>query len=202
MELMDNLRKDLESGRTDYEDARGTGPEPGEDLEVSDLVRFPMPLDPRLDNLAGSPASQDPVPVVVPDNQTLEPRLVSAVNHSLRKHLQQDGTFRLESAGDLVVSGVLKNFTRNGVNYKSSDVLAIQDYSLELTAEVIVTDRVTGQVVLKRDVVGNSVVRVGTDFASGQRQAVPLIADQLALRATSLIADGEWPADDSEPGGN
>ncbi len=156
----------------------------------------------RLGPVNGVAAGARSVQVKFFDNQTLEPRLVSAVNHSLRKHLQQDGTFRLESAGDLVVSGVLKNFTRNGVNYKSSDVLAIQDYSLHLTAEVIVTDRVTGQVVLKRDVVGNSVVRVGTDFASGQRQAVPLIADQLALRATSLIADGEWPADDSEPGGN
>jgi len=45
-------------------------------------------------------------------------------------------------------------------------------------------------------------VRVGTDFASGQRQAVPLIADQLALRATSIIADGDWPAADDAPNGN
>jgi len=45
-------------------------------------------------------------------------------------------------------------------------------------------------------------VRVSTDFASGQRQAIPLIANQIALRATSVIADGEWPEDNSEPGGN
>ncbi len=156
----------------------------------------------RLGPVNGGAAGARSVQVKFFDNQTLEPRLVSAINHSLRRHLQQDGTFRVESEGDLVVSGVLKEFTRNGVNYKSSDVLAVQDYSLRLTAEVIVTDRVTGQVVLKRDIVGSSVVRVNADFASGQRQAVPLIADQLALRATSIIADGAWPADDSGPDGN
>ena len=101
-----------------------------------------------------------------------------------------------------MVSGVLKKFTRDGVNYEPGDVLAVRDYSLQLTAQVIVTDRVTGQVVLDREIMSSSVVRVGTDFASRQRQAVPLIADQLALRAISIIADGEWPDDDSEPGGN
>ncbi|MDP7010501.1 MAG: LPS assembly lipoprotein LptE [Verrucomicrobiota bacterium] len=156
----------------------------------------------RLGPVNGVAAGARSVQVKFFDNQTLEPRLVSAVTHSLRQHLQQDGTFRVESEGDLVVNGVLKNFTRNGVNYKPSDVLAVRDYSLQLTAEVIVTDRVTGQVVLKRDIVGSSVVRVNTDFASGQRQAVPLIADQIALRATSVIADGTWPAGDPEPGGN
>jgi len=156
----------------------------------------------RMGPVNGETAGARGVQVKFFDNQTLEPRLVSAVNHSLRHHLQQDGTFRLESDGDLVVSGVLQNFTRNGVNYKPSDLLAVQDYSLTLTARVIVTDRATGQVVLDRRVTGSAVVRVGADFASGQRQAVPLIADQLALRAISLIADGGWPTDDSEPGSN
>ena len=125
----------------------------------------------RMGPVSGKAAGARSVQVKLFDNQTLEPRLVAAVNHSLRSHLQQDGTFRLESDGDLVVSGVLKNFTRNGVNYKPSDVLEVQDYSLRLTAEVIVTDRVTGEVVLKRRVTGGAVVRVGADFASGQRQA-------------------------------
>ena len=156
----------------------------------------------RMGPVGGGAAGVRSVQVKFFDNQTLEPRLITAVSHSLRQHLQQDGTFRLESEGDLVVSGVLKKFTRNGVNYEPGDVLAVRDYSLQLTAQVIVTDRVTGQVVLDREITGNSVVRVGTDFASRQRQAVPLIADQLALRAISVIADGEWPVDDSNPGGD
>ena len=156
----------------------------------------------RLGPVNGAVAGARSVQVKFFENETLEPRLIAAVNHSLRQQLQQDGTFRVESEGDLVVSGVLKNFTRNGVNYKPDDILAVQDYSLQLTAQVTVTDRVTGKVMVERDIVGSSLVRVSTDFASGQRQAIPLIANQIALRATSIIADGEWPVDDSEPGGN
>lgn len=156
----------------------------------------------RLGPVNGAVAGARSVQVKFFENETLEPRLIAAVNHSLRQQLQQDGTFRVESEGDLVVSGVLKNFTRNGVNYKPDDILAVQDYSLQLTAQVTVTDRVTGQVMVERDIVGSSLVRVSTDFASGQRQAIPLIANQIALRATSVIADGEWPEDNSEPGGD
>ena len=151
--------------------------------------------------VSGDVAGARSVQVKFFDNKTFEPRLVAAVNHSLRHHLQQDGTFRVENKGDLVVSGVLKSFTRNGVNYKPGDVLAVQDYSLHLIAQVIVKDK-TGNEVLNRELVGSSVVRVGADFASGQRQAVPLIADQLALRATSLIADGEWPVDGPDSDAN
>ena len=156
----------------------------------------------RLGPVNGAVAGARSVQVKFFENETLEPRLIAAVNHSLRQQLQQDGTFRVESEGDLVVSGVLKNFTRNGVNYKPDDILAVQDYSLQLTAQVTVTDRVTGKVMVERDIVGSSLVRVSTDFASGQRQAIPLIANQIALRATSIIADGEWPEDNSEPGGD
>jgi len=156
----------------------------------------------RLGPVNGGVAGARSVQVKAFSNETLEPRLVAAINHSLRSHLQQDGTFRVESEGDLVVTGVLKTFTRNGVNYKSSDVLAVQDYSLQLTVQVIVTDRASGEVILDREIEGSSVVRVSADFASGQRQAVPLIADQLALRATSLIADGDWPVADDATDGN
>ena len=55
------------------------------------------------------------------------------------------------------------------------------------------TDRVTGEVIIQREITGSSIVRVGNDLTAGQRQAVPLIADQLARQATDLIVDGDWP---------
>ena len=42
------------------------------------------------------------------------------------------------------------------------------------------------------DGTGATTVRVGSDLSSGERQAVPLIADELARRATALIVDGDW----------
>ncbi len=128
------------------------------------------------------------------ENLTKEPRLVEAVNGAFRKRLQQDGTYRLETtgAGDLVISGKLKQFTRNGVSYTPGDVLQVRDYSLALIAEVVVTERATGKVLLTREITGTSTIRVGADLASGERQALPLIAEDIARRAATLIVDGTW----------
>ena len=128
-------------------------------------------------------------------NETLEPRLVVAVNRALKRNLQQDGTYALKTQGnaDLVVTGELTQFLRSGVSYTPGDSLSVKDYSMSLTAHIKVTRPSTGEVVYEGDITGNSTVRVGNDLTAGQRQAVPIIADHLARQATSLIVDGKWP---------
>ena len=61
------------------------------------------------------------------------------------------------------------------------------------------TDRVTGEGVMEREFTGSSIVRVGNNLTAGQRQAVPLIADQIARQATDLIVDGDWPEAQTTP---
>ena len=156
----------------------------------------------KLGPVNGQVAGARSVRVKFFSNETLEPRLRTAVNRSLRQHLQQEGTLRLKTRGeegedgdfkaDLVVSGSLTSLTRNGVNYKPADVLEVSDYNLSLTANIKVTESVTGKVILSRVVTGATTVRVGADLSSSERQAVPLIADELARRATALIVDGDW----------
>lgn len=142
----------------------------------------------------GAAAGAQSVRVEYFENSTLEPRLVTAVNRALKRNLQEDGTYRLSTSGQshLVVSGELVEFKRNGVSYTPGDTLAVQDYSMELVAKIKVTDRATGEVIVEQQITGNSIVRVGNDLTSGQRQAVPLIAEQLARQATSLIVDGDF----------
>ena len=67
----------------------------------------------------GLPAGAQSVRVEFFKNETLEPRLVVAVNRALKRNLQQDGTYALETQGnaDLVVTGELTEFLRNGVSY-------------------------------------------------------------------------------------
>ena len=74
-------------------------------------------------------------------NETLEPRLAVAVNRALKRNLQQDGTFELETSGnaDLLVTGELTDFLRGGVSYTPGDILTVQDYHLQLTAKIKVT---------------------------------------------------------------
>jgi len=148
----------------------------------------------RLGPVNGQIAGARSVRVKFFENTTLEPRLRTAVNDALRKGFQRDGTLRLATRGDadLVVTGRLKQFTRNGVNYKPGDVLEVSDYNLQLKAEVTVTEASSGNVILQREVIGFTTVRVGTDLSSGERQGVPLIATELAKQALSLIVDGDW----------
>ncbi len=142
----------------------------------------------------GSPAGTRSVQVNLFQNQTPEPRLIEAVSSSLRKTLQQDGTFRLDTqgGGDLLVTGVITRFERSGLSFQPTDILTVQDYRLLLTAKITATDRRTGKIVLDREVTGRTTVRVGADLPSAERQAVPLLAADWAKQATALLVEGEW----------
>lgn len=142
----------------------------------------------------GQTAGSKSVQVNFFQNQTSEPRLVEAVNSALRKRLQRDGTYRLNTHGngDVIVSGAITHFTRAAVSFQPSDVLTARDYQLSMSARVIATDRATGKVLLDKEVSGRATIRVGSDLASAERQAVPIMAEDLARNAASYLVDGVW----------
>ena len=127
-------------------------------------------------------------------NRTLEPRLGDAVTSQLRQELQRDGTYQLASHndGDIVVSGVVTRYYRYEVSFSSGDVLTVRDYRLELRAQVTARERSTGKVILDQPVTGYTLIRVTTDLVSTERQALPLLAGDLAKNVTSLLAEGPW----------
>ena len=127
-------------------------------------------------------------------NHTLEPRLGDAVTSQLRQELQRDGTYQLASHndGDIVVSGVVTRYYRYEVSFSSGDVLTVRDYRLELRAQVTARERSTGKVILDQPVTGYTLIRVTTDLVSTERQALPLLAADLAKNVTSLLAEGPW----------
>ncbi|MHB8519831.1 MAG: LPS assembly lipoprotein LptE [Limisphaerales bacterium] len=127
-------------------------------------------------------------------NRTLEPRLSEAVGSALRKNLQQDGTYRLDThgTGDIVLDGVIISYDRAALTFQPNDILTVRDYVVELTASITARDRSTGKVFLERNVTGRTTIRVGSDQASAERQALPLLADDLAKNAASLLVDGVW----------
>jgi hypothetical protein len=127
-------------------------------------------------------------------NQTLEPRLGDAVMTALRHNLQRDGTLRLATQGgaDLVVSGVITRYDRHELSFQANDVLTVSDYRVNVTAQVTVREAGTGKVLWDKPVTGYTLVRVGTDLASAERQGIPLLADDLAKNVTALLVDGNW----------
>ena len=148
----------------------------------------------RLGPTGEQAAGEKSIQIVPFTNRTPEPRLGDAVTAALRKQVQRDGTFRLAThdGGDLVVTGVLTKYDRRAVSFIPGDVVTARDYDVSLTAQVTARERGSGKVLLDQPVTSYTLVRIGTDLTSTERQALPLLAEAMAKRVTSLLADGSW----------
>lgn len=127
-------------------------------------------------------------------NKTLEPGLGDWVTDALRRRLQQDGTYSLQTRGeaDVIVTGTIQRFDRTPIAFLPRDTLTPQQYQIRIVAHIVARERATGRVLLDREVSGRASLFTGADQTSQERQAIPLAADDLARTAASLIADGTW----------
>lgn len=148
----------------------------------------------RLGPTNGVEAREKTVQVRPFANTTLQPRLGDAVTQQLRQEIQRDGTYQITSRddGDIVVSGVITGYNRREISFAPNDVLTGRDYRLTITVQVTARERTSGKLLIDRVVTGNTLIRVGNDLTSTERQALPLLAEDLARTVTGLLADGSW----------
>lgn len=127
-------------------------------------------------------------------NRTLQPQLTDALSLQLRKELQQDGTYHLATHGDadVIVTGSITRYQRTEVTLASNDILTVRDFRLTITAQVTARERSTGKVLFDQPVSGFTLIRVGSDLPSAERQALPLLAQDLARNVTALLVEGKW----------
>jgi hypothetical protein len=127
-------------------------------------------------------------------DRTLEPRIADWVNQEMRKQLQRDGTFQLatHNDGDIVVNGALLSYNRQEISFAASDILTVRDYRRHRIAQVTAFDRSTGKLILNQAVKGQTIIRVTSDLTSSERQAMPLLAEDLAKKVVALLAEGSW----------
>jgi len=139
------------------------------------------------------PAGQS-VEVGLLQNATPQPGLTESVNASIRRELQRDGTFELATGGDgdVLLTGSIDNYRRSPVSFQPRDILSVRDFEVELITRIRATDRATGRVLLDRELSGRTTVRLGGDLASAERQALPLLANDLAKKTVALLAEGAW----------
>jgi hypothetical protein len=127
-------------------------------------------------------------------NSTPEPRLGPAVSQALRKQIQRDGTFHLNTHGDgdIAVSTEIVRYHRRGIAFNPRDTITAVDYEITMDAKVTATERRSGREILNKEVKARITIRIGQDQTDAERQALPLLADNLAQNIVSLLADGEW----------
>ena len=142
----------------------------------------------------GLEAGEKSIQVIPFANQTLEPRLTDEVTQQMRKALQRDRTYRLATHddGDIVLSGSIITYTRHELSFLRTDALTVKDFRITMIAQVTARDRSTGKLILDQRVTGYTIIRVGADLVSSERQALPLLAQDLAKNVTALLADGTF----------
>ena len=148
----------------------------------------------RLGPTNGIPAGSRSVQVHLFQNETLEPRLSEPVATSLRRTIQQDGTYKLATRGDadIILDGTITEFNRSGLSFDPRDILTVRDYELVLSVRFTATERATGKLLAGSTVSGRTTIRSGADLPSAERQAAPLLAEDLARKITSALVDGTW----------
>ena len=78
------------------------------------------------------------------------------------------------------------------LSFQRNDILTTRDYDVRLTVHVKAVERGSGKVLVERDVVGRSTVQSNADLGSAERQAAPLVAENVARQITDLLTDGSW----------
>jgi len=148
----------------------------------------------RLGPVNGEVAGEKSVQITPFSNKTLEPRLADAVTSQMRKELQRDGTYKLATHddGDIIVTGVITHYTRHELSFVPHDLVTVRDFRVTMTAQVTARERSTGKILIDQPVSGYTLVRVGSDLTSSERQALPLLASDLAKHVTALLAEGSW----------
>jgi len=127
-------------------------------------------------------------------NKTLEPRLSDYLMISFRQHLMQDGTYHVDTHddGDVILTGVITSYDRTEISVQPGDVLTVLDYEIRMTAHITARERSTGKIIFDKPVIGKTSLRAGADLTSAERQAIPMLTDNLAKKATSMLVDGTW----------
>lgn len=131
-------------------------------------------------------------------NNTLEPRVEAIMASTVIKQIQQDGTYqigRLEDS-DAILECTLDNIQRRPARSVIGNVLQSREYILLIRVRYRLTNRVTGLELYSRTVSGSTSFFVsGTEQPSAdvnqdERQAIPLAAEDMAVRLVSQISEG------------
>lgn len=142
----------------------------------------------------GAVAGGQSIQVLPFNNQTFQPRLGDVLTQSVREQIQQDGAFHLQThgPGDVALSGVIQTYQRLAIGYLSTDAVTPEDFQVQATVHVVAREVGSGKVLLDKVITGQTLVHVGSDLASAERQAMPQLAADLAMQINELISEGSW----------
>ena len=125
-------------------------------------------------------------------NKTFMPRIEVLFADTVVKRLQQDGTYELvaDNKADAILYCTIERIDRHSIRSVTNDVLATSEFGLRVYVTYEVQDRVTGAILLKGNLQGNTTFFSGNDLVTIQRQAISNAASDLANNIMAEISEG------------
>ncbi len=125
-------------------------------------------------------------------NNTLITNLEGVVTDTVIGQIQQDGTYQITNAesADAVLTCTIEKVQRTPDRSVTGNVLLTSEFDLDLGIRYVLSERATGKILDTGRIDGQTSFFVGNDVQQDERQAIPLAAQQLAVRLVSQIAEG------------
>lgn len=127
-------------------------------------------------------------------NQTITaPGIEFQVTNAIINKFDTDGTLATKQSAqaDSELEVVIIDYQRVPLRSTQQDALVTAEYRMIITARVTFTNRRTGNVVIRGErITGQTEFFVVQDLNEGQRQAIPLAAEDLADNIVNRIVEG------------
>jgi Lipopolysaccharide-assembly len=130
-------------------------------------------------------------------NDTLQPRIEVQLANTVIKQIQSDGTYQIadERTADAVLECTLDEIERRSERNVRGNSGLSKEYSLILRVRYRLYERATGKTLAGRTVTGKTSFFVSgnaliADILQDEHQALPIAAEDLAVRLVSQISEG------------
>lgn len=125
-------------------------------------------------------------------NKTFIPNIEVLMADTLIKQFQQDGTYEIvpDDRADAVLSCTLNDAVRRQARAVLSNVLATRQFSLRITVEYELVDRVTGAKILSGTVNADTLFYNDADLQIDEQQALVNAIQEVAVKITGEVSEG------------
>lgn len=126
-------------------------------------------------------------------NTSLVPDLQQTVTNAIVQRFNTDGTLEVNQSpnADSEIDVVVTNIQSTAVRSSTSDILVTAEYQLTIQATATYVNRRLGRKIFENyAVTGTTSFFTQSDIQEGERQALPLAAEDLANNVVKLITEG------------
>jgi hypothetical protein len=131
--------------------------------------------------------------VPVAKNTSLQPDIQMTVTNAIIRRFNDDGTLEVnqDANADSELDIVITNIQHTEVSSTTSDILVAAQYQVTIQATATYVNRRLGRKIFENVAVsGSTTFFTQSDIQEGERQALPLAAQDLATNTVKLITEG------------